>query len=102
MHKKYEINWTNIKGGCQSGRKVITHNSKSDLPLGDLYKKKELTPRLPRQHFLPEQFPPRDHHLQQPLRPVRQLPWVGLRLQILKGKLESLLESKIFFIHSIA
>ena len=22
-----------IKGGCQSGRKVVTHNSKSDLPL---------------------------------------------------------------------
>ena len=34
MHKKFEINWTNIKGGCQSGRKVaVTHNSKSDLPL---------------------------------------------------------------------
>ena len=24
---------TKIKGGCQSGRKVETHNSKSDLPL---------------------------------------------------------------------
>ena len=23
-----------IKGGCQSGRKVVTYNSKSDLPLG--------------------------------------------------------------------
>ena len=33
MHKKFEINWTKIKGGCQSGRKVVTHNSKSDLPL---------------------------------------------------------------------
>ena len=32
MHKKFEINWTNIKGGCQLGRKVVTHNSKSDLP----------------------------------------------------------------------
>ena len=21
-----------VKGGCQSGRKVVTHNSKSDLP----------------------------------------------------------------------
>ena len=30
MYKKFEIN---IKGGCQSGRKVVTHNSKSDLPL---------------------------------------------------------------------
>ena len=33
MHKKFEINQTKIKGGCQSGRKVVTHDSKSDLPL---------------------------------------------------------------------
>ena len=35
MHKKFEINQTKIRGGCQSGRKVVTHNSnsKSDLPL---------------------------------------------------------------------
>ena len=33
MHKKFEIIQTKIKGGCQSGRKVVTHNSKSDLPL---------------------------------------------------------------------
>ena len=33
MHKKFEINRTKIKGGCQSGTKVVTHNSKSDLPL---------------------------------------------------------------------
>ena len=33
MHKKFEINQTKIKAGCQSGRKVVTHNSKSDLPL---------------------------------------------------------------------
>ena len=33
MHKKFEINQTKIKGGRQSGRKVVTHNSKSDLPL---------------------------------------------------------------------
>ena len=32
-HKKFEINRTKIKGGCQSGGKVVTHNSKSDLPL---------------------------------------------------------------------
>ena len=32
-HKKFDINRTKIKGGCQSGRKVVTHNSKSDLPL---------------------------------------------------------------------
>ena len=33
MHKKFEINQTKIKGGCQSGRKVVAHNSKSDLAL---------------------------------------------------------------------
>ena len=33
MHKKFEINWTKIKGGCQSRRKVVTHNSKGDFPL---------------------------------------------------------------------
>ena len=33
MHKKFEINRTKIKGGCQSGRKVVPHNSKNDLPL---------------------------------------------------------------------
>ena len=33
MHKKFEIHRTKIKGGCQSGRKVVTHNSKIDLPL---------------------------------------------------------------------
>ena len=33
MHKKFEINWSKIKGGCQSGRKVVAHNSKSDMPL---------------------------------------------------------------------
>ena len=33
MHKKFEINRTKIKGNCQSGRKVVTHDSMSDLPL---------------------------------------------------------------------
>ena len=33
MHKKSEINRTKIKGTCQSERKVVTHDSKSDLPL---------------------------------------------------------------------
>ena len=28
-----EVNWTKIKGGSQSGRKVVPHDSKSDLPL---------------------------------------------------------------------
>ena len=32
MHKKFEINRTKIKGGCQSGRKVVTYDSTSDLP----------------------------------------------------------------------
>ena len=35
MHKKYDINWTKTKGGCQLGRKVVTHDSKSDLPLAE-------------------------------------------------------------------
>ena len=26
------------KGGCHSGRKVVTHNSKSDLPLKEVEK----------------------------------------------------------------
>ena len=30
MHKKFEINQTKIKGGCQLGRKVVPHDSKSD------------------------------------------------------------------------
>ena len=33
MQKMFEINQTKIKGGCHSGRKVVTHNSKSDLSL---------------------------------------------------------------------
>ena len=33
MHKKFEINLAKIKGGCQSGRKVVPHDSKSDLRL---------------------------------------------------------------------
>ena len=33
MQKKFEINQTKIKGGCQSGRKELAQNSKSDLPL---------------------------------------------------------------------
>ena len=37
--QELEINLTKIKGGCQSGRKVVIHNSKSDLAL-DFYEKK--------------------------------------------------------------
>ena len=36
MHKKSETNRAKIKGGCQSGRKVVSHNSKRDLPLATL------------------------------------------------------------------
>ena len=32
MQKKFEMNRTKIKDGCQSGKKAVTHNSKSDLP----------------------------------------------------------------------
>ena len=35
MQKKFEINQTKIKGGCPSERKVVNHNSKSDLPPTD-------------------------------------------------------------------
>ena len=37
MHKKFGINWTKIKGECQSGRKVVTHDSKSNLSLLTYY-----------------------------------------------------------------
>ena len=33
MYKKFEIDRTKFKGGCQSGRKVVLYDSKSDLPL---------------------------------------------------------------------
>ena len=36
MHKNFEINRIKIKGSCQSGRKVVTHDSKSDLPLANI------------------------------------------------------------------
>ena len=32
-HVIFEVNQTKIKGGCQSGRKVVPDDSKSDLPL---------------------------------------------------------------------
>ena len=37
MHNKFEINLTKIKDGCHSGRKVVTHYSKSDFPLVHRY-----------------------------------------------------------------
>ena len=33
VHVQFEVNRTKIKGGCQLGRKVVTHNSNRDLPL---------------------------------------------------------------------
>ena len=36
IYKKFEINRTLIKGGCQSESKVVTPDSKSDLPLASL------------------------------------------------------------------
>ena len=36
MQKKFEINQKKVKVGCLSGRKVVIHNSKSDLPLAIL------------------------------------------------------------------
>ena len=43
MHKKFEINQTKIKGGGQSGRKVVSHNSNRDLPLNTGLKNHQLT-----------------------------------------------------------
>ena len=34
MHKKFEVNWTKIKGGFQSKIKVSQLNSYSKTPLG--------------------------------------------------------------------
>ena len=51
MHKKFEINQTKIKGGCQSGRKVAPHDSKSDLPLSILHNNNNaMSPRTCTQH----------------------------------------------------
>ena len=33
MACNFEVNQTKIKGGCQSGRKVVPNDSKSDFPL---------------------------------------------------------------------
>ena len=48
MHKKYEINRIKIKGGYQSGTKVVTHNSKSDLPLNQYF-----TCKIGKKKYLP-------------------------------------------------
>ena len=34
--QEIEIDWTKIKGGCQSGRNVVPYDSKSNLPLSNL------------------------------------------------------------------
>ena len=36
-HVIFEVNQTKIKGGCQSGRKLVPHDSKSDLPLTNFF-----------------------------------------------------------------
>ena len=41
-HVILNSNQTKIKDGCQSGRKVVTHNSKSDLPLATGYIHREM------------------------------------------------------------
>ena len=33
MASAHEVNQTKIKGGFQSGRKLVPHDAKSDLPL---------------------------------------------------------------------
>ena len=48
MHKKFEVNWTKIKGGCQSERKVSQLNSYSKMPLSV----KQIADPTGRLHFL--------------------------------------------------
>ena len=33
MHKKFEVNWTKIKGGCKSYTKAAPQESENDLGL---------------------------------------------------------------------
>ena len=42
MHNKFEINQTKIKGGCQSGRKVVLHDFKRYLPLENQKKNSDI------------------------------------------------------------
>ena len=37
MHKKFEVNWTNIKEGCQLYEKAAHEDSESDLPPAEIY-----------------------------------------------------------------
>ena len=41
MASDLKVNQTKIKAGCQSGRKVVPHDSKSDLPLNKNNNNKE-------------------------------------------------------------
>ena len=51
IRKKFEINRAKIKGGCQSGRKMVTYNSKSDLPLpAEVKEKGKIYLRIPLHH----------------------------------------------------
>ena len=56
VHKKFEINRTKIKGGCQLVRKLVTHNSKSDLPLYSLCA--ESPPQMDGRHSIPRRHDP--------------------------------------------
>ena len=46
MDSDFEVNQTNIKGGCESGRKVVPHDSKSDLPLVSILYLSRLATRI--------------------------------------------------------
>ena len=46
MQNKFEINQKKIKGSCQSGREVLTDDSKSDLPLTKYFKTSQFTSNL--------------------------------------------------------
>ena len=39
MHKNFELNWTKIKGSCQSYKKIAPQDSCSDLALGNVFRK---------------------------------------------------------------
>ena len=55
VHNKFEINRTKIKGGCQSGRKVVSYNSKSDLPLEKVsFPKTDCLEKRPNCHLDPD------------------------------------------------
>ena len=56
MNKKFEINLTKTKGGCQSGRKVVTHKSMSNLPIHKTNSDFFLCMKLEKNWFIHIQF----------------------------------------------